>query len=410
MKVGIAFSTKDRVTLSEQTIKPLLDQPFDLHLSDGSATPDGEQFALDAPLQHGFTHFNVRGGADAAIAYNLTMLLNHSANYDVVGLVENDVLLKGNWFEQTMKLFDRGVADGLHVGAVSPRCFADRVLIQRDNYALCHNLGAGVVLFTREAAQIVLWNFRTGHTIENRRVFAQLTGKDIGIHWAFRADEHPLCSDWQFDRLLAAFGLASLALTPSPVEMIGQVPPLAEQGLTIASQPVDALRDDAAFELFVERTAKVYHGALALNQNVEFPDINGSAVFFSHQLPVLNALYLGDWRLAWNMGFGPFPYKAGDECSVTVQISGSCQVLLSGGTDGGQFLVEDMQSGYSNDLVLSPEAQTGILGVMVPAGVACRDVCITALKPGGRFYGIKTFEPQASNLTWKFDHSQLPPV
>ena len=60
-------------------------------------------------------------------------------------------------------------------------------------------------------------------------------------------------------------------------------------------------------------------------------------------------------------------------------------------------MVEDMQSGYSNDPMLDPEAQNGILAVQVPASVAYRDIRITALKPGGRFYGIKVFEPQPSN-------------
>lgn len=413
-KVGIAFSTKDRVELSKRTILPLLGQPFDLHWSDGSATREGVEYAESFEGEIGIqTRYGVCGGADAAIVYNLTMLLNAPEQYEIIGLVENDVLLSSGWFEKTMALFDLGKQDGLTVGAVSPRCFTDRILIQRDGFALMHNLGAGVVLFTREAAEIVLANFRTGHTLENRRVFAQLCGKDIGTYWAFGAGENQLCSDWQFDKILATNGLASLALTPSPVEMIGQVPPLAEQGLTIASEayPWGPLRGSASmFDLFVERVAALRYAYRDSNVPYAYPDTNGSQVWFSHQLGALNALYIGDWKLAWSQGFGPFPFKAGDECSVTVAISGPCQVLLSGGTDGGHFLVEDTQSGYSNDPVLAPEAQTGIMGVQVPAGVAYRDIRITALKPGGRFYGIKVFEPQPSNPTWKFDHSYLPPV
>lgn len=416
-KVAIAYLTKDRVELSKQTLGPLLQSTkFDLHWFDGSATEEGTAFQGRHWAGEVKCYGDVRGGPDAAVAYALTTLLKHSAKYTHIGICENDVLLGVDWFPRTMELFTLGSQDGLRVGAASPRCFEDRILVQRDVYAVMANLGWGVQIMTREAATIALNRFRTGHTLENRRVFAQLTGKDLGTYWAFRAGEHQLCADWTNDWKLASNGLASLALTPSPVKMIGQVPPLAEQGLTIASAPVEALRDNVAFNLFAERTYKIWTGCgqhdqiLNLGVPYAYPDTNGSQAFFSHQLGALNALYIGDWRLGNSQGFGPFPFKAGDECSVTVAISGPCQVLLSGGTDGGHFLVEDMQSGYSNDPVLSPKAQTGIMGVQVPAGVAYRDIRITALKPGGRFYGIKVFEPQPSNLTWKFDHSYLPPV
>ncbi len=413
MKVAIAYLTKDRVELSKQTILPLLGQPFDLHWFDGSATREGVEYAesfVDSENAAVTLHFGVRGGPDAAVAYALTTLLNSPEWYTHIGLCENDVLLASDWYPRTMELFDIGSRDGLRVGAVSPRCFEDRILFQRDGYAVMHNLGWGMQIMTRTAARIALNTFRTGHTLENRRVFAQLTGKDIGTYWAFRAGEHALCADWTNDWKLAANGYSSLALTPSPVEMIGQVPPLAEQGLTIASQPVEARRDDEAFALFVQRSNMLRMWQRDLGTPLAYPDAAGASVWFSHQLPALGASYHGDWKLAWAQGFGPFPYRAGDECSVSAAISGPCQVLLSGGADGGHFLVEDMQSGYSNDPMLGPEASNGIMGIQVPAGVAYRDIRITALKPGGRFYGIKVFEPQPANPAWLFDHSQLPPV
>ena len=62
----------------------------------------------------------------------------------------------------------------MEVGAVSARCYEDRILIQRAGYTVCHNLGAGMIMFTRKAAELVLQNYRTVWTTENRLLFSQL--------------------------------------------------------------------------------------------------------------------------------------------------------------------------------------------------------------------------------------------
>jgi 2-deoxy-D-gluconate 3-dehydrogenase len=128
---------------------------------------------------------------------------HHDFKYTHIGLVENDVLLDKDWFDQTMALFEQGKAAGLEVGAVSARCYEDRILIQRDGYAITHNTGAGMIIFSRKAAELVLQNYRTVFTTENRLLFAQLSGIDIGAYWAFRGSQHWLVADWNFDRVLA---------------------------------------------------------------------------------------------------------------------------------------------------------------------------------------------------------------
>src|SRR5580693_7953368 len=130
-KIAIAFLTRDRVDLSKRTIKPLLQlDKFDLFLIDGSDTEVGRLFAV----HHGSetvglalnVYSNVKGGADAAVVYALTEMLK--GDYTHVGLVENDVLLHPDWFGPTMGLYERGDAEGLLVGAVSARTYADRIL------------------------------------------------------------------------------------------------------------------------------------------------------------------------------------------------------------------------------------------------------------------------------------------
>jgi hypothetical protein len=66
--------------------------------------------------------------------------------------------------------------------------------------------------------------------------------------------------------------------------------------------------------------------------------------------------------------------------------------------------------GYTNDPILLPENQQGIIAVTVPAGVSYRKIRLTALTPGVIFYGLKTNEFQPFEADWHFDHSVLPPV
>lgn len=415
-KVAIAFLTKDRTDLSRQTIGAL-NQPekFDLYLIDGSATQEGRDVAVSRS-HYGSLCMDIRGGPDAAVAYALTTMLQSKENYTHVGLCESDVLLSERWFERTMELFELGAKDGLTVGAVSPRCYEDRVLIQRDNYAILHNIGWGVVIFSREAAALSLAHMRTGHTLENRRTFARLTSLDIGTWWAFGAGEHCLCADWGNDKVLASHGLASLALTPSPVVMIGQNPPLAEQGLTIAAAPAEARRNEEAFEIYQLRTQRAFARKWDCGTSIPMIETGGICTFFPHQMGYLGGWYTGDWKLHWAQGLGPFawkdgaaPYK-GNSPTMEVRVSGPCQLLVSGGAMGGQFMVEDTHSGYSNDPLLAPEAQQGIIAVSVPAGVAYRKIRLTALTPGVIFYGLKVNEFQPFEAGWTFDHSVLPPV
>lgn len=423
-EVGICFSTKDRTELSQRTIEPLL-QPdkFDLWWIDGSTTKEGT--ALPGKYQAKKTCFNVRGGADAAIVYALSALLDYCSidgnQYTHVGLVENDVLLPSDWFDSTFGLFKCGEADGLHVGSVSTRAYEDRILLQRDGYAAMHNLGAGQVIFTREAATIILNHFRTGWTTENRRLFAQAAGVDIGRYWAFRAGEHMTCADWQFERILAAHGLASLALTPSPVEMIGQVPPLAEQGLTLVTEPVEALRNDGVFKIFVDRLHKVHsEWKLAFAADRYLQQADGSTIYFAHQCKDLGAKFVGNWQLKWAQGFGPFGWQAAPTLSndyiplptVTIPILGPCSFLVSGGAKGGEIRVEDLDSGYECPVALRADEHQ-ITSIAVPSSPGSyRSVCLTALTPGPIFFGIRTMYQQPIDLqkASRFRHSDLPPV
>lgn len=406
-KVAIAFSTKDRVELSEKTIIPLLLGDYDLQWVDGSITVEGQNY----PTQYKFSDFykNVKGGADAAIVFALTKMLDKG--YEFVGLCENDVLLDPDWFEPTMALVGKGERDGLKVGAVSARAYEDRILIQRDGYAVMHNLGAGHVIFTRAAAELILQNYRTGHTWENRRVFAQLSGLDPAMWCMFLREPHATTVDWQFDRILAQHGFASLALTPAKATMIGQEVSLEEQGLTLVKEPVSPRLNDPAFTQFVEMQRAVREGRFVLPSMRFLLQDDGSTMIMPHQFMQLGGRFEGDWALRWSQAFGPFVYRGRAGSKVLVQLSGPVNFLLSGNKSGGEVRVQDFSSNFDVTIALEPEGPNGqVMQVPVPAGVSYRSLAVTVTSGEIALYGVAVREQQPVCPKLRFDNGWLPPV
>lgn len=405
--VGIAFMTKDRTDLSRQTIVPLL-QPdkFDLWWVDGSATIEGQE--LPEEYNHGMHVVSgVTGGPDRAIVYVLTEMLK--AKYEYIGIVENDVLLQEGWFEKTIALFEFGRLGGLEVGAVSARAYEDRILIQRKACAVMFNLGAGMVIFSRRAAELVLQNYRTGWWLDTRSIFAQVSGIDIGRYACFRGNATWTTIDWHFDAVLVQHGLASLALTPCMAEMIGQEPPLEAQGLKLVSEEVEERRDDEALGRYILNTSAIRKGKWQpqVITPIHRASANGSAsLIFPHQL--CDPAWDGDWRSKWVQGFGGFAWRAAaNDATLRQMIFGPCTFLVSGDKRQAKVTIRDIESGYEIDPEVPP-AEHGITQVSVPGGCSYRQIEMTAGE-GLIFYGIQTTEPQPISDR-KFDYSVLPPV
>jgi hypothetical protein len=278
-----------------------------------------------------------------------------------------------------------------------------------------HNLGAGAVIFTREAARHVLNSFRTHWWADNVRLFAQISGIDLRTYAAFRGNEQWVTTDWGFDAQLARHGLASLALTPARCRMIGQNPPLEQQGLELVPW-ADACRNgllpnannDPAFDLYRDNLATIRAKRSRLDAPGRIARHGGGMLFFAHQLGTIagGPTWQGKSELIWSQGFGPFAYRAGPGgMSLAVRLSGSCSFLVTGGNTGGKVIVEDLRSGFR----IGPElpAESPIIEVVVPGSPVPRELKVS-FDEGTVFSGIQTVEPQMLDTTFRFDWHQLP--
>lgn len=409
MKVAIGYSTYNKTELSSKSMPRILEGDHAFFWADGSNTSEALDFyEKHIPLTTE-CYPGIKGGSGAAIVFLLTKMLNHPAAYTHVGLVEADVVLEPGWVKPTLDLFERGEADGLKVGAVSARCYEDRILIQRNGYAVMHNLGAGMIVFTREAAELILDQYRVQKTTENRTIFSQLSGIEIAKYWAFRGSEHFLVADWRWDALLASKGFASLAVTPSMVEMIGQTPPLEQQGLRLVDEPMGVFDLPKVFDRYRESLQAIRDGEMTLPDTKFFTE-QAMTTIFPHQVATFNGLYEGEWKLVDSPGYGPFAWKGSRDSSLTIKIFGPCEVFVGGGGEGSQVRIVDQLSGFDISPTLAPEGpNTQVMTVSVPGSMGYRNIKVTTMMDGLNFYGIRTRDSQPMRPA-KFDYSVLPPT
>jgi len=181
VKVGFVFSTKDRVEFTLQSLRSIdTEGGFDLVWVDGSDTPEGKALPKKVKLSNcclAEVHYDIRGGPDNAIRFGLQRLLE--LGYDYCGLIENDIEFKPGWFMKLMELFSLAEGDGLNVGAVTVRTIPTWILMYKPQYVLMWNIGAGMVLFKREAVKIVLDTYGPTSMYELRKFYLKKFDIDI---------------------------------------------------------------------------------------------------------------------------------------------------------------------------------------------------------------------------------------
>lgn len=238
--VAFVYSTKDRPEFTRETLPRILDEEgdFDLYWTDGSTTPEGADlfnefkdcnFEGTSHLRE--VHLGVTGGAAIAIQYAWQLLFNKG--YDYIGLIENDVLLEKGWFKKIFNLFEtQKPYNDLKVGAVSARCFQDRILLKKEGYAVMSNLGAGMFLTCRELIIPLLENWRRPLLKEARAMFKAFTGKDYPIPRPVILQdpevkqEWVMTHDWWWECVLLMHGYCALACVPS---MARNIDPIGKQ-------------------------------------------------------------------------------------------------------------------------------------------------------------------------------------
>jgi hypothetical protein len=225
-RIGFSFSTKDRYLFTLQTLQNLdTDGGFDLIWNDGSTEPGVPALARNYKFHNAkLVEINngVTGGADRAVCFGLSRLLE--LGYDYVGLIENDIVFRPGWFNALMNLFSLGAADGIVCGSATARSFESHVLEYRSGYGVQCDTGAGMVLFSRAAAEIIMDLYSNPSSLQMtthswQKFYADLFGLDLRKFtpfWAFPPErEFPCTLDWGYTPTLYLNGYASLSAIPS---------------------------------------------------------------------------------------------------------------------------------------------------------------------------------------------------
>jgi hypothetical protein len=317
-RVAVAYSTKDRVDQTRTTSARLLDDPeLDLFWFDGSATEAGRQLPLELCAGRPAVcavHRGVVGGPDCAIMYALGCV--RGLGYDLVILIENDVVLADGWLPALHASMERALDNGFKVGAATVRVYAQRVLSFNGDHCLMLNSGAGFIALTPVSIDLILGNYRTLDGVEFIRLFQAATGIDVSETIEFEAARR-LSVDWFFDLILYVHGLVVAAPPVSFASTVDDPQRPSVRQVTDVEQHLPAVRTrltrpcqvrDIPYKCFrfqksplSDRMLIGCHQLLAgVNRN------NGDSPVRMH----------GHWRRVWLQGLGPFGLAGDDEISV----------------------------------------------------------------------------------------------
>jgi hypothetical protein len=387
---GIIYSTKNRCEFSARTAPfALSEADSDGFWIDGSNTTEGREFPFSVadhlPALREI-HRGIGGGPDRAIIYGLSYLL--ARGYKYLALVENDVLLAPGWLSTAIGSMQLAAADGLRVGAATVRTFDRRILFVRPGYAVMFNIGAGMIVFTREAAEAVLATYRSTSGKEISSVCRNLTRGEIsGICEPCMREDYFYSADWFFDCALMQMGFASIGSLPAMAHNID-----SDHAVTLGIRPVAEAQpaaglDPGLFGFFQRNLWAAAKTIDAVGYCVE-PNLDRFIVF-PHQLPP--AGYSGDWRTKWQQACGPFELLPTGACD-TLRFSlmnGDCDVVFS--TTEANKRIRIVARGSTNEFT---HTGVGSFSVHIP-GILRDSVPVEVqTDPGVHLSGIIFPEPQ----------------
>jgi hypothetical protein len=223
-RVGFAFSSKNRESFTRQTLEAMdQDGGYDLIWNDGSDEAGARALPKEFRLKNARlveVNYDVLGGPDKSICFGLDRLLQ--LGYDYVGLMENDIVMRPGWFGRLMELFVLTAAEGVACGAATVRSFQGRVIEHRSGYSLNWGTGAGMILFSRPAAEILLRQYSRLRmsTASISRFYSRLFQVDLSLRsqdtsgqWG--TQDMWLTLDWGYTPMLYMHGFASVGSIPN---------------------------------------------------------------------------------------------------------------------------------------------------------------------------------------------------
>lgn len=219
-KTAFVFSTKERPEFTKQTLVSLdQDEGYDILWLDGSENNEARKLPKIYPFKNAKLreyYLDIKGGPDKTIQFGLKRLLE--LRYDYCGLIENDILFKKGWFAKLMQLFRLSARDGIAAGAATVRNFESRVLEYREGYTVNWNIGAGMIVFTREAAKLLVNNYPPIATAFGLyKFYGQHLGIDLSSAqelWFGKIDRS-LSSDFNYETILYSHGFAAVGSIPA---------------------------------------------------------------------------------------------------------------------------------------------------------------------------------------------------
>lgn len=287
--VVVFYSTKDRFEFTNITSKNLLESnEIDLIWLDGSDTQIGKDLPLRLMKSSGSAYRlyqNVVGGPDIAIMFALDIFLK--SNYELMVLIENDVLMLNGWLDAIRKSMYDAEADGFKVGGASARVFPARILAANSTYNLLLNSGAGCIALNQNAAKLILKNYRTISGDQLISYFDNIQKCNLNF------SGYNMSADWAFEYILYNNGL----VVTSPHHTY--------------AKNIDQNEDYTIYRNIKSITPA---SIPSKNPNVRF---SNSPVSKREYIPIHHMNFgtsshhinfYGDWKRQWNADHGPFNF------------------------------------------------------------------------------------------------------
>ena len=283
----VFYSTKDRLDYTKITSQNLLEnKEIDLIWLDGSETEMGKDYpnlVMESSDSAYRLYHNVVGGPDIAIMFALDNFIK--SDYELMVLIENDVLMLEGWLNAIKKSIFDAETEGFQVGGASARVYPGRTLAVNSTYNLLLNSGAGCIALRQNAAKIILKNYRTITGDQLMAYFDNIQNNGLVL------SGHNMSADWSFEYILYNRGL----VVTSPQQTFAKNIDVVENHTITRS--IKAIQPKDIQEQKVN--LRFSNSTVSGREYIPIQHLN-----FGTPGSFIN--WFGEWKRQWNGGHGPF--------------------------------------------------------------------------------------------------------